>query len=96
MSTGTAVRMAAEGLAEEMARLDRNINDMLAGRRVRITSDYNGQPYGSSRPSLRGKEYCVRAAFFSGEGGYRPEITLWLDGPDHLTNAVRLDEVEVL
>lgn len=35
------------------------IHRMLRGKTATITSDYNGQPHGSSRPSMKGKEMRI-------------------------------------
>jgi hypothetical protein len=53
-------------LKEELAKLVKAQNDLrmratslVIGRPVRILSDYNGQPYGRSRPSMKGREMTV-------------------------------------
>lgn len=38
------------------------INDMLKGKTVEIISDFNDQPIGRSKPSLKGKRYKIRHA----------------------------------
>lgn len=53
-------------LKEELAKLVRDQADLrlradalVVGRPVKIVSDYNGQPYGRSRKSMRGKVMTV-------------------------------------
>lgn len=88
---GQAAKMASLILAGEMEHANDQINGMLKGRKVRILSDYNGQDMGTSRPSLKGRVFTVTWACYD-----RGSVTVGLDGPRHLTNAVDLKEVEVL
>ena len=53
-------------LKEELAKLVKAQDDLrmratslVIGRPVRIISDYNGQPYGRSRKSMKGREMTV-------------------------------------
>jgi hypothetical protein len=53
-------------LKEELAKLVKAQDDLrmratslVIGRPVRILSDYNGQPYGRSRKSMKGREMTV-------------------------------------
>ena len=53
-------------LKEELAKLVREQDDLrmrasalVTGRPVRILSNYNGQPYGRSRKSMKGREMTV-------------------------------------
>ena len=48
---------------------------LLVDQRVKVTSGYNGQPYGSSRPRLTGKEFKISDVSF-GNG----ELFLFLTG----------------
>lgn len=55
------IHIAARNLSLEAHR-------KLRGTFVEIRSDYNGQPYGRSRPSLRGKQCKIRSAFTDEDG----------------------------
>lgn len=71
--------VAAHNLAESM----------LKGRSIRIVSDYNGQPYGSSKPSLCGQECVVEQVNFDMQWG----ISLKLKNHSLY---IKLDEVELV
>lgn len=43
-------------------RLEADINRALAGKSVEITSNFNDQPHGRSKPSLKGKRFIVKFA----------------------------------
>lgn len=83
--------------AELLARIasqkqaDDELWDMCVGRTVRIISDYNGQPFGKSKPNLKGREFKVKAAFF-----HAKSITLWLEAGDYRTHAIGLKDVQFL
>ena len=51
------------------------IGEIMRGRTVEVISDFNDQPYGRSKPSLKGKRYEVLSAFVE-QGG----VTVWLSG----------------
>jgi hypothetical protein len=46
-------------LVKEQADLTFRATALVIGRPVRILSDYNGQPYGRSRKSMKGREMTV-------------------------------------
>jgi hypothetical protein len=50
---------------------------LVAGSPVRILSDYNGQPYGRSKRSLRGEKMIVERVSIDPCQGH---ISLWLRG----------------
>jgi len=60
---------------------------VVTGRMVKILSNYNGQPYGSSRPSMKGEVVAVT--------GVCPgsDLQLWLLG---YNCSISLDEVEFI
>lgn len=47
------------GQAEYIAGRVDMLNRELKGKKVRILSKWNGQPWGKSRPSLQGKEFEI-------------------------------------
>lgn len=67
-----------QAAAEFGAIVDR-LNRELAGRRIRITSDYNGQVIGSSRPSMTGRIMTINRV---GIGHYldRYSVYVFVDG----------------
>jgi hypothetical protein len=61
------------------------VRDKLYGKRFRILVDYNGQPYGSSKPNLKGKIFKVtdvhsinidQFGFFIFPDGYRDGLEI--------------------
>jgi hypothetical protein len=71
------VREQVKAMAHKVHELEREANALLHDARVRITSQgYNGQPWGQSRPSLKGREYSVTFAYL--DSG---DVWLALDGP---------------
>jgi hypothetical protein len=58
-------------------RCETYVNNILRERTVEIVSDFNDQPFGRSKKSLKGKRFKVKSACLSLSEG---EIHLWLDG----------------
>jgi len=69
--------------------LELKLNTEISGRPVRITSDWNGQPYGRSRKSMRGREMTVERAHVDPHWG----VFLFLRGE---RSSIRAEEVEWL
>ncbi len=44
---------------ETIARLEKSASDLVKDKNYKIVGNYNGQPYGKSRPSLKGKIFTV-------------------------------------
>jgi len=53
----------------------RNIRELLVGRSAKIISDYNGQPYGRSAPSMRGRIKSIVAVHFDLNQGVSVQLT---------------------
>lgn len=70
----------------EAARL--RIRKELVGRRAIVTSEYNGQPHGRSRPSMKGRKFMIEDAH---EDAGQISIVM----PDELLY-LGLDEVRIL
>ena len=49
----------------ELERIEAALNKRYAGKRAVITSSYNGQPYGRSRPSMIGKTVVIEDVIVS-------------------------------
>ena len=85
-------------IIEELAALQtlrQRIADRLEGRRVRVTSDHNGQPFGRSKKSWRGEirrvkyihiDLCADPA--------HTNIQLCLEGHEYGECFIGADEVE--
>ncbi len=69
--------MKAMVYAAQIAVLDGLINEELVGRTARVISDYNGQSFGRSSSSWKGRTVHIDHAFYSGCGN-NPRITVWL------------------
>jgi len=57
-------RTEAIEMGEQIQAAQDNLNALLSGLSVTILSNFNGQPFGRSRPSLKGKTYTVSHAFY--------------------------------
>jgi len=67
-----------------------SVKEMLIGRQARIISDYNGQLYGHSKPSLRGKVITIKYASIDSLG-----CSVW-DGDWNNRAYIGIDEIEFL
>jgi len=63
--------------------------DLLLNKEVRITSNFNGQPHGHSRPSLKGKVFSIKNVHLEGW-----QCSVWDGNYDHCYIDIR--EVEFL
>jgi len=72
--------------AQLIKNLEKSAYSVAVGKIIKITSGYNGQMYGNSKPSLKGKEFEVTGVSIDGSG-----VWLWLKGHDV---GVHLNEVE--
>lgn len=60
--------MNNEEVIAEMQKIHSAVNARYVGQRALIISDYNGQPYGSSRRSLRGTTVEIKHVFIDIDG----------------------------
>ena len=67
-----------------------SIRKALEGKRYKIISDFNGQPYGHSKPSLKGKVFVVRGVVVD----EYEDVSVWNGNIDHCF--INLDEVEFI
>lgn len=75
-------------------RMESDANDMLIGKRVRITSKtFNGQPFGRSRKPLTGKVFKIQKVLLDG-GGDGSQVVLWIGRMVWETLACGLEDVE--
>ena len=66
-------------------------SDHVAGKKVTILSNFNGQPHGRSRKSLKGSVQTVKRASFDGGS-----LWLWLEDGGQCWCAIGFEEVEFL
>lgn len=88
---GGALKESLQVLSDSMSTVDSCINTVCKGKRVRITSKFNGQEIGRSKPPLTGHIFTVTHAFYDAA-----HVVLWLDMDRgrYSTNAVGLEDVE--
>lgn len=60
--------MSPEQALVEVQRIHAELSKRYVGKKATIVSDYNGQDYGSSRPSQRGKTVEVHSVFLDSHG----------------------------
>ncbi len=75
-------------LSESVRAAEEKARSLVLGRRVRIVSAYNGQPFGRSRKPLTGKVFEVVGVSLDGSA-----FSLWLSGNGL---SIGIDEVEFL
>lgn len=80
-----------EKTASSIGDIVNDLGSYLVGRRVKIVSNFNGQPFGSSRPKLTGREFEI--AYISIGGAKHAEVYIFLKG-ERLS--VRPNEIEFL
>jgi len=83
--------------AKQIASLDCLINEALVNKSARVISNYNGQQYGRSAASWKGRTVQIDRAFYSGHGS-KPSITVWLkeERVGGGSAALGLDELELI
>lgn len=93
----TPSRRKALEFAGKMAELDEMIAYTLVGRAAVVKSNYNGQHFGSSKPSWKGRTVHIAHAFYSGTAN-KPHITVWLkeERAGGGSAALGLDELEIV
>ena len=72
-------------LQEDIKEIKDKISKILIGRKVRVISDYNGQPHGKSKPKLTGKIFTITH--------YVDDSYVWVKG-QHV--GLRFNEFELL
>ena len=79
-------------LARQVDALETEAAKLIEGRMVRVAADFRDQPYGSSKPNLKGKTFRVAALFLC------PEPVVWLatESGRVLGTGIALDKVEIL
>jgi membrane protein implicated in regulation of membrane protease activity len=51
----------------DISKLKNIVRKKLKGRTIKIVSDYNGQPYGSSKKSIKGSIWRIKSVWFNGD-----------------------------
>jgi hypothetical protein len=87
MSDDTLTRVQSHFEAAVTAH--RNARELLAGRNAKIISDYNGQPYGSSRKSMKGQVLAIEDVYFDMHWGISVRL-------HECTLFIRLEEIELV
>lgn len=64
--TDTEIRDSLMGMQNDIRNIVRLANQMTRGLWIEVTSNFNGQPYGYSLPSLHGKQFKVRSCWMDG------------------------------
>lgn len=76
---------------EQIKEMEDSMHDFLIGRAVEIISDYNGQPCGTSKPSLKGKTGEIVGVNINGTA-----CSVWIEGYYFGHPALHIDEIEFL
>lgn len=86
-----AAKLAIACLAD-LNSINMQIGCLLVGRRCIIQSEFNGQPFGRSRKSMRGKMVTIRSAIVDFTS-IKPRIVIFVD--EELVG-LELDEVVIV
>lgn len=81
-----------KSVLKNLDQIVKDLNSQYAGKKAKIiSSTYNGQPYGSSKPKLTGKVYNIKYIFVSTSSN--SNIGVFLEGQ---SLSLRLDEIEII
>lgn len=80
--------MNAYKAAIKISEILAEVNNRYHGKQFRVLSNYNGQPYGRSKKSMKGEIFTVESIGFDNEGAY-------IFPKDHRL-AISISEVEFL
>ena len=83
----SGLHLEMRNLVSGMVECNKTISERLKGCTIEIVSNFNDQPHGRSKPSLKGKRYKVKGAAADLECGGR--IVLWCEGLWCLPTLVR-------
>lgn len=89
--TGKQLMEAAELTDRRIRETRRMFHELIVGRKVRILSEYNGQPYGRSQPSQKGRVCMVKGTSHGPQGW-----TLQLEEFAYGHPFIPISEVEIL
>jgi hypothetical protein len=77
VSTDLDMKIRLTALASTVKAAQDEADQRIVGRQVRVVSNFNGQPFGRSRKSLKGELLRVAGVALYGDGRY----SFWTDDP---------------
>lgn len=80
--------MTFEEAEKKLGETYKALNDRYAGKQAIITSDYNGQDYGRSKKSMKGKQVVIKYVCFIDSN-----ISVFIEGQ---LQSLRTDELRIL
>ena len=83
-----SVKSKLDAFRSHIAILEKDANDLVKGKTIKILSDYNGQPYGQSKRSLKGECFTVTGSTVESDG-------IWLYIKEHNVG-LNIEEVEFI
>lgn len=85
----------ANDIGRQMSKLEDEVCQLLMGKKARIISNYNGQPYGRSKKSMNGQVRTIEGVIYSRRvmNDKRSAISVLLEGTRLY---ICLDEVEII
>lgn len=86
----TEIQRECKIVSEKIQQMHDRVSEMAVGRKARIISDFNRQPYGTSKKSLKGKIVTVKMTAVDEHDCY-----IWI-GPSISNVFIPIDEVEFL
>jgi len=83
----TEIKNMAYSITTKIKKANDQIRDLLIGKKAKIVSDFNGQPFGHSKNSLKGMTFTVKDVTVGSDC-----VHLWDGNYDHC--CIGLGEVE--
>lgn len=91
LESDAVIKAAVGELAQQYKGLSELADDLIVGRSARFVSNFNGQKYGHSRPSLKGLVVIIGAVYLHEDGTF----SLWAAHPK-INDGFSPDDVELL
>ena len=89
MKQGEFIKKVLSGLPMQIAQIEERAKKLAMGKTVRILSNFNGQPFGLSKPALTGQTFVVKEVSIGSQG-----VAFWDGNEDHCF--IEMEEIEFL
>lgn len=89
--TDADIRVTLSRLEEKQTSVERAADRLVTGRKVKIVGDWNGQPYGSSRPSRKGQVFTAAGISLNGQWSSIQIKEYPYDAPPYLNQVEFID-----
>lgn len=87
--TNSEIQRECKVISEKIQSMHDRVSEMVVGRKAKILSNFNGQCFGHSKPSMKGKIITIKDVSIGSR-----DCQLWDGNFDHCF--ISMDEVEFL